>query len=76
MLITKKVIISTKSSDFINVFLTKSTMKLFKQSDIKQHAIILEPGKQLPYMSISSLQLVELEIFKTYIKLNLVNRFI
>ena len=44
--------------------------------DINKLRIDLKASKQLPYRSIYSLGLVELEIFKTYIKSNLANKFI
>ena len=43
---------------------------------IKKYAIELEEGKQPPFGPIYSLEPVELEILKTYIKINLAISFI
>lgn len=47
-----------------------------EQVNINEHAIKLEESKQPPYGPIYSLGLVELEMLKTYIKINLANGFI
>ena len=43
---------------------------------MNKHAIKLEKGKQLSFRPIYSLEPVELENLKTYIKINLANGFI
>ena len=43
---------------------------------MNEHAIKLEEDKQPSFIPIYSLSLVELEIFKTYIEINLANGFI
>ena len=43
---------------------------------MNKNAIKLEEGKQPPFRPIYSLELVELETLKTYIKTNLANGFI
>lgn len=61
--------ISAKYLDYINVFLKKSAVKLFKCSKINKDLIDLEPDKEPSYKLIYSLKPIELEILKTYIKL-------
>ena len=51
-------------------------MKLPKNTEMSEHAIKLEENKQLLFSPIYSLKPVELEILKTYIKINLANSFI
>ena len=68
--------VPAKYSNFADVFSLDLTNKLSKHTEINTHAIDLEEGKQPPYRPIYSLELVELETFKTYIKTNLVNGFI
>lgn len=51
-------------------------MKLLEHSDINKHSIDLEPDKQLLYGSISSSELVKLQILNIYIKINLAKGFI
>ena len=62
--------------NYNNVFLVKNIVKLPENTGINEHAIKLEKSKQLPFGPIYSLELVELEILKTYIKTNLTNGFI
>lgn len=76
LLITEKVAIPAEYSDYANVFSKESATEIFEWSNINQHAIELEPNKQLLYSLIYSLGLVKLEILKTYIKINLTNDFI
>lgn len=45
LLITEKVIILEKYSDFTNVFLKQLVVELFKRFNINNHAINLEPDK-------------------------------
>lgn len=75
-MLTEKVGNSKKYVDFLYIFSKKCAVVLFNYSNINKYAINLKPGKQLPYRPIYNLGLVELEIFKTYIKINLANRFI
>ena len=76
LLLAKKVSIPKKYADFSNVFFKKFAVVLPKHLDINKYAINLEPSKQPSYKPIYSWGLVELEIFKTYIETNLVNKFI
>ena len=75
-LFAKKITFPTKYNDFVNIFLKESAEVLLKQIDINEHAIKLEEGTQPPYRPTYSLDLVELEIPKTYIETNLANSFI
>ena len=54
----------------------KLSSKLFKSTEINDHAIELVDEQQLLYRPIYSLKLIELETLKTYIKTNLANGFI
>ena len=65
-----------KYSNNSNIFLIKNVAKLPKNSGMNKYAIKLEKSKQLSFKSIYSLKLLELKIFKTYIKINLANGFI
>ena len=76
MLLTKNVTVPTVYSDFADVFLEKSINVLPERTRANEHAIKEEEEKQLSYGPIYSLGQVELKIFKTYIKTNLVNDFI
>ncbi len=75
-LLAKKVIIPAEYSNLADVFSKESAAELPERSDINEHAIDLEPGKQPPYGLIYSLGPVELETLKTYIETNLANGFI
>ena len=63
-------------SDYCNVFSAENAAELPENTGMNEHAIELEKGKKLPFGSIYSLGLVELETLKTYIETNLVNGFI
>ena len=63
-------------ADFINVFSLKLAVKVSKYTKINNHAIKLVDNWQPPYGLIYSLEPVELETLKTYIKNNLANSFI
>ena len=76
MLLTKKVKIPDKYSDFTNVFSKEKALVLPKYTDINEYAIKLKDGKQPLYGPIYSLEPVELEILKTYIKTHLKIGFI
>lgn len=75
-LITEKIKISTKYSDFLDVFLEKKTLMLLKLIKLNQHAIKLRDNKKLLYRTIYSLRPIKFKILKIYIKTNLVNSFI
>ena len=76
LLLTKKVIIPAKYSDFANVFLKQSAKVFPEQTGINEHAFKLEEGKQPSYRPICSLGPVELKILKIYIETTLANNFI
>ena len=69
-------LISTKYSDFADVFSPELALKLPEYIGIHYHAIELVNDWQLAYGPIYSLESVELEILKTYIQTNLANSFI
>ena len=75
-LLTKKVKILDKYSDFTNVFSGKKALVLPECTEFNEHAIDLKDGKQPPYRPIYSLGPVELETLKTYIKTHLKTGFI
>lgn len=72
----KKISIFFKYADYTNVFSPDFAAELPEQTSINDHFIDLINDKQLPYSSIYSLGLVELETLKTFIKINLANSFI
>ena len=72
----KKVQIPSKYSDFSNVFSKEKASILPKATELNQHAMKLQEGYQPPYGPIYSLNLVELEMLKTYIETNFANGFI
>ena len=63
-------------SDYSNVFLAKNAVELPENIRINEHAIKLKKDKQPSFGLIYNLELVELEILKTYIETNLANNFI
>ena len=71
LLVTKEVKISTKYSDFSDVFLKKKTLILLEVTELNQYAIELQEGQQLLYRPIYSLGLVELETLKLTSKFTL-----
>ena len=73
---SKKTGISTKYSEFSNVFLSDSAAELLEHTGINDHSNNLLDNKQPSYGPIYSLRLVELETLKTYIRANLANGFI
>ena len=75
LFVTKKIFILVKYLDYADFFLTKSAKVLSKRMCINEHAIKLQKSKQLPCRLIYNLGLVELETFKTYIKINFANSF-
>ena len=64
-----------KYSNYSNFFLIKNVIELSGYIKINNYIIELEKSKQLLFSLIYSLKLVELEILKTYIKINLTNSF-
>ena len=68
--------IPAKCADYADVFFLDLVMELFKNTKINQLAIKLIDGKQLLYGPIYTLNPVELEILKTYIKTHLKTGFI
>ena len=66
----------TKYSDYCNTFSIENIIKLLKYIEINNHAIKLETSKQSFFSPIYSLESVELEILKIYIKISLTNNFI
>ena len=75
-LVAEEVTIPAEYSDFADVFLKESAAELPGPSDINEHAISLEPGRQPPYEPIYSIRPVELETLKNYIETNLAHSFI
>lgn len=73
---SEKVTIPKEYLNFTNVFSEKSAAELPKYTSINDFTIDLKEGRQPPYGIIYSLGPVKLEIFKTYIKTNLINGFI
>ena len=65
-----------KYSDFANVVLKKKALVLPEHIKFNEHVINLKDGKQPFYRPIYSLDLVELEILKTYIESHLKSEFI
>ena len=63
-------------SDYSNVFSVKNVAKVPENTGINEYAIELEESKQPLFGPIYNLGLVELEILKIYIKINLANGFI
>ena len=68
--------ISAEYLDFADVFSPDLASKLSKYTGINNHAIELVNSQQPSYGPIYSLELVELETLKAYIKTNLANGFI
>ena len=66
----------TEYSNYNNVFSAVNVGKLPENTGINKHTIELEEGKQPPFKLIYSLDLVEFETLKTYIKGKLANGFI
>lgn len=72
----EEVIVLTENADFADVF-SKESGKMFPEiRNIHDYAIGLLDDKQIPYKLIYSLGLVEIKILKTYLQINLANRFI
>ena len=62
--------VSSKYTDFIDIFLLKLAIELLKHTKINNHTIELVDNWQLLYSLIYSLSLMKLEILKTYIESN------
>ena len=75
-LLIKNVKIPDKYSDYTNVFSEEKALVLPECTNLNKYAINLEDGKQPPYGPIYSLEPVELETLKTYIKTQLKIGFI
>ena len=68
--------ISAKYSNFLNIFFLDFLAELLKYTRINNHFINLLDIKQLFYSIISNSKLLELEMLKNYIRINLANSFI
>ena len=68
--------VSAKYSNYSNIFLAEYTAEFLENIRINKYAIKLKEDKQLPFKLIYTLRPIELEILKTYIKINLANSFI
>ena len=68
--------VSIEYFNYNNVFSVENIAKLLKNIRINEHTIELEESKQPLFRLIYSLELIELETLKTYIKTNLANGFI
>ena len=68
--------ILAKYLDFVDIFFSNLTSKFPEHTRINDYTIKPVNGQQLLYELIYSLETVELEILKAYIKTNLANRFI
>lgn len=68
--------VSSKYTNFVDVFLPKLVIKLLKYTSNTNYVIELIDDWQSLYGLIYSLSLVKPEILKTYIEKNLVNIFI
>ena len=75
-LLIKEVKNPDKYSDFTDVFSEEKALVLPERTELNEHAIDLEDGKQPPYGPIYSLGPVELETLKTYIETHLKTGFI
>ena len=65
-----------KYSEYSNIFLAENAAELLENTGINKYIIKLEEDKQPPFCPIHSLELVEFETLKTYIKTILANSFI
>ena len=75
-MLTKEVKIPDEYSDFSDVFIKEKALVLLEHTELNEHAIDLEDGKQLRYGPIYSLRPVELKTLKIYIKTHLKTGFI
>ena len=74
--LTEQVKIPDKYSDFTDVFSKEKARVLPERTELNEHTIDLEDGKQPPYGPIYSLGPVELETLKTYIEIHFKTGFI
>ena len=70
------IIILAKYFYYSIIFLVEYIAKFLENTKINEYTMKLEKSKQLFFESIYNLKLVELEILKIFIKINLVNNFI
>ena len=75
-LLAEEVRIPDEYSDFADVFSEEKALVLPERTELNEHAIDLEDGKQAPYGPIYSLGPMELETLKTYIETHLNTGFI
>ena len=68
--------VPSKYADYADIFSFNLAIELPKNTGINKHGIKLKDDKQLPYGPIYSLERVELETLKTYIKTHLKTGFI
>ena len=68
--------VSAEYFNYNNVFSMEYATELPENTRMNKYAIELEEGEQLSFGSIYSLEPVELETLKTYIKTNLAHSFI
>ena len=76
LLVKKKVKIPNKYLDFSNIFLKKKVSISSETINLNQHAIKLDKSQQPLYRPIYSLEPIEFETLKTYVKTKLANNFI
>lgn len=62
--------------NYSDIFLVEKIVKLQEYTKINDYVRKLKKVKQLVFEPIYSLELVKLEILKSYIKTNLINNFI
>ena len=65
-----------KYSNYNKIFLAENALELLEHTGINNYAIELQEGKQPLFGLVYSLEPVELETLKTYIKTNQANNFI
>lgn len=75
-LLVKKVTILKEYLEFINFFLKKLIIMLFKYFNTRKYTINLDLGKKSSYKTTYSLKSIKLENFKTYIMINQTNNYI
>ena len=75
-MLIKKVTISAKYLDFINIFFKKVKYKATSALDINKYTTDLGLNKELLYKLIYNFEFIKLKTLKTYIKTNSTNSFI
>ena len=68
--------VQVEYSNYSDVFSAENIAELPENTEMNEHAIELEEGKQLLFGPIYSLGPIELQTLKTYIETNLANGFI